>query len=573
MQTNSALLTLDQLLQGTNVTAAKGVPEVIELDLTQTRQLLSLMPETANLEPAAPILAYLYLGLSKRKLNANTLLGVSLEHLESIQDLIPLGLALRFGADPNGSWELPQGRYSIAIVAALLFRSQRVARNVAMTAWALLLASGLKITAPARPEGLGETRTNVEFLANNRVITPDLERLFQDPSLSQLPDSARNYVGILLNRAPMVRSMDEADQLFVVATFADSLYARISIEHSVDALKFFNNDYLAIALQNGAELRYASVNELLIDMRQRVKLQEMALAQVRLEQLLTAVKYGTVIDKYQYAFLLATLSDKAQSVSAAYREPRWKKECRSASPPSRDLERLALGLQIEQGNKTEVCQLLNQYSTADKDKLVAAAKERRANNLISSGNLLSNTAKTCTNSAQLTKDPLELPKLATVSYISAGKLYCIPSELYESVLKTGLSPFTNDQGIHEQLPISIKTEIEQNLAQLKRYHFSPVAVPSFREMLAQLNDPDNIGLDTSTLQEFYDLAAANGLTRDQIATVSVDSMERALATLDLSTPLAPLDSQEHRIMTLAEEAVPVLENDPVAASRFFLALK
>lgn len=564
---NSILLVLDQLLQ-TKEIPNKGVPEVIELTLAQTQELLKT-------EPSPELTAYLYLGLRARKINPDLLLIVSLDNLRVRQDLIPLGLALRFGANPNGTWELNAGRYSIAISSALVLRDHRVVREIGITAWSLLLASGLNLKGPARPAEFGETRSVLQYFSENRLLTPDLEKLFQGFSTEKLPNEARNFIGILLNRKELVLQPNSEDQMLIVATYAESLYDRVSPKHLLDALKYYNNDYLLLALTQGAELRYASINELLIDMRRRVQLRQMSLAQVRLDQLLTAVKYGASLDKYQYAMLLSIMSEKAQLVSAAYREPRWKKECRNSATPSRELARLALGLQIEQGDKTQVCQLLSKYAGSNHEALIQAARERRANNLVSSGDLLtgSSSPRICENRGTLSRDPLELPKIATVSYLSSGKLYCIPSELYESVLKTGQSPFPNATGIHEPLPISIRTEIQNNLSTLKRYKFSPVNVPSFREMLNELDKPDLIEIDTVTLQDFVDFGRAQGLTAEQISNISPNQGLRALEVVGLATPLAELDSQEHRVLTLAQETVPLFQSQPETIPVFFQALR
>lgn len=538
-----AHIPLDRLL------AEKGTNTI--LSPVETRTLVS-----GQLN--AEILTYIYLGLTEKKIDPNELLASTLENFNQKGHLLILALAIRKGADVNAY----PGNIHILILAGRAFRNVNV--DLAVGAYAILIASGSSPNYKARKQPNTDVRTVLGFLSDENVPVSDIIKINDDRLLKSLKSEYRNYIGIVLDRDDLVTPLSNQDEENVIAAFSSSLYPRLKIFRINSAIITYNNGYMEFILKKGAEVSYRHVNEEILQIKKTVSSNMRALTERSTDQLGILIKYGAVLDKYQYAMLLGILKEKAQLVADKYSEPRWKKECNNSAPPSKELKRIAFGLQVDDESKDELCTTLNKYSTTEKGKLIEAARMRQNDRLIKKSDLLSTSTFVCSNRSALSKDPLDLPNIATVSYISKGERYCIPSELYELTLKTGTNPYNS-----EPLPPSILTNISDSLEQLRKYKVLPVDVPNFSNSLLVLGKPDQIGLDEDSLKEFAEIAVSQGVTKKMINSLTPRQGERLLSSIGINTNLVGLDSPEHATMTVIQESLPVIGSNSDRENSFF----
>lgn len=511
--------------------------------------------------------AYIYLGLKDKKINPDTLLGVTLENLETKPHLVIIAFALRAGANSNGYWEVAKGKYHILAVVSARVKEAKVNLDIAAQAYSLLIVSGADLTTNVRPD---DKQSVIVWLKASNIYPTDFDKL--DKNLSTVKPSVRQFLGILLNREDLVGTLTEDEAKAVIEAFADKLYPKVNVTPSSGYIRLgivtYNNGWIESAISRGVIVKYYEVNELILDTRKTVKNNMRLLTDEHIKQLTTMIRDGVAIDRYQYALLLGVLAEKANTLSSAYREPRWRKECRSSSPPTRAFDKLSFGLQID-GNKTEACSLMEKYSTSDPVSLSRAARDRRASKLAQSQDLLSGEVKPqrCTNN--LPRDPLDLPAAATVSYLSKGKLYCIPSELYEVTLSTRVNPYDPT----ENLPISVVNEISQNFDTLRLYKVNPVNVPTFSESLLELKKGDDFTINEDVLAEFAELASRAKVSKPTLNTIDAITGDKMLQTIGIKTPLAELDSANHIIQTVAESSTPVLRENVSRVDTFFAPLR
>lgn len=528
-------LTLDQLLLDED-------EEDEVLTSSETRELVS---GPINAE----IAAYIYLGLKEEKIDPNDLLAATLENFSRKAHLLILAFALRYGADPNG---YPRGIH-VLVLAARALREVNIDLRVAV--YALLIVSGSSPEYKARGPP-SERKTNPDnrtiflFLTEEGIPINDLQKLDNDRQLRSMKLQYRDYLGIILNRPDLVGPLNDTEkEENAIAAYADSFYSKIKTARITSAITTYNNEYLVFLLEHKARVSYRHINEVILQIRKTVNLDMRVLTEQSSNQLSLMIQNGATIDKYQYAMLMATLKEKANLISQEYAEPRWKKECRNAGPPSKELKRLAFGLGIDESNKEKLCQTLNKYSQENIDSI------RRS-------------TPACTNRPELSKDPSDLPSVAIVSYVNKGKRYCIPSDLYELSLKTKLDPFSS-----EPLPASVITQIRDNLEILRKRGISPVNVPTLSSSLTLLDKADKIKIDEESLSDFAELAIANGISKRNLNSLTPKMGEELLKRNRIQTNLVDLDSPEHATMTVIEEMLPTLENNPAQIKPFFAEMR
>ncbi len=503
----------------------------------------------------AEIAAYIYLGLQEGKIDPNDLLAATLESFSRKGHLLILALAIRNSADPNGY----PGGIHVLVLAARALRETNIDLKVAV--YALLIVSGSSPDYKAREQPNPDKRTVLTFLSEEDIPINDIQKLNNDHQLKSMKLQYRDYLGIVLDRPDLVGPLTDVEkEENVIAAFASLLYHKIKAARVSSAIKTYNNEYLSFLLDKRARISYRHVNEVILQIRKTVDQDERALTERSSGQLAMMIKYGVGVDKYQYAMLMSVLKEKANLMIQEYSEPRWKKECRNSAPPSKELKRLAFGLNIKEERKEQICETLKKYEGEDEKSL-------RSRSSFSSS-LREDKRDHCANRSELSKDPDDLPSVATVSYISRGQSYCIPSDLYELSIKTKVDPFSSDP-----LPASVIAQMKDKLNVLRKYKILPVDVPTFSSSLALLDKPDEIKLDEDALNDFAELAIANGISKRSINSLTPKMGEELLKTIKIQTNLTDLDSPEHATMTVIEESLPVIEDNPNQIKAFFRELK
>jgi hypothetical protein len=527
------------------------------------------LPETYTLkqtidfirkQPSVELTVYLIVRLESKQINPDILLNAVIDIFSDNIDLFYLSLAIRFGANVNKFVETNRGKFHPLAALGLNSKNKKINQDFIAQGIAILIVSGSKIDSKASflPE---DSRTVINFYKDNNLDTEDLVFVSEDLKLEKMDPEIAQNIAILLNREDLITLdrnnliIDKDNNILVIESFSNKLYKYIDFINNISfAIEIYNSGYIEHMVKNGVPVTYLQVNEILLKLKQDKKKGNNILTQIGLHEIGIIVKYGARIDKYQDIMLLSIVGDKINKIRELYKEPRWIKECRNTGPPSVELKRIAIGLKIEDTNdienKAEICKLIKEYST-------------KANNPTFGKDQVS-----CANSGSLDSNPKEYPALGIVKYSSKGKTYCLPAELYDTILSTEINPFNN-----EPIPENILDKIKDNRDELLRLNINHISVPKFSETLAKLKQPDKIVLDKEALNDFRELARLYKINVNTINNLDPEKSEALLNFLGINANLQDLNSKDHATMTLIEESLPLISNNDKLAAEFFARLK
>ena len=530
-------------------------------------------------QPSPDLTIYLILRLESKQIDPNILLNAVIEIFAETIDLFYLALSIRFGADVNRYVETKQfsraksqgdshGKYHPLVALGINSLERQIDTELFGLAVAILVVSGSDINLPASP--YRNTRSSriqeniVNFYRNNGIPTDDLIHVSQDLKLEKMDSDVAQTIAILLNREDLLEqdNLTDENMVSIVESFSKNLYKYVGLDYTSTsrlvslAIKIRNAGYLEYAVKEGQEISYIQINELLLMLKKDTNKGDDILAQVDFHELSSLVKYGAKIDKYQMVMLISIVGSKATIIQDLYKEPRWKKECKSKGLPSPELQLIAIGLDLDPNKSKEIlCKSIADYSQGLKRS--------------------TNVPPTCENLKFLDTNPSEYPSFAIVSYVSKDMTYCFPAELYDTLLDTQINPFNK-----EPIPIAVLEKMKTNRNILDELGIDPMNVPKFSETLSKLKNPDKIMIDKRAISEFeellrlYKVAPESSRSGSQgdlwaLKNLSPQKAENLLKSLGVEANLRDLNSPDHIRMTLIKESLPIISSDERTAAKFF----
>lgn len=559
-------------------------------------------------EKTSPELVILLLGaLNKEILDPDMLLIQSIRSARIEDDLILVGLALRFGADANIYVDSDRGTIHI-LAYAYDSVNDKVDKSVMDIMIAILLTSGSSFVMKVfDTNNVGQLMPSNQDLFNKNVVGVSviqwLNTNYSDniigeiaPSYNsktsstsstsslQISNSLRNKVGIYLDKPELIvrdeLPVTELHQIIKSHAVNVFILAIIGVPSNIlvkqnllrsSVVNYNITSYRAI-LDKGIKPDYAFINDLMTRLN-KIKTASFTVGFIQIDAMLIEnVKNGVEIDSNQLSYLSSIDSGSSERLEKTYATPHWKKVCNvNSGKPDDELKLLALSLNIPDvsSDKCEICNYITDLSKNDPQQLKEAAIRRQelkvsaatlgASDYIES---IDQPLKICRNRKILTKDPYDFNDVQLAYYVDSKDVnWCYTSDMYDNLLAGKKNPTTG-----EQLPDNFIGQLKNKQRTLTSLGIETVNTTTFSEGVDKLTRQDKISdrVTNRELEIFKSTAQINGINSLRFKNMSQQQLQSILTQYGRSVNLIPL-TQEHAYVTFARVSNNIIANNPQLA--------
>lgn len=544
-------------------------------------------------EPTAELVVLWREGFLRKTLDPDLALIQSIRAARNQKYLLLIALALRAGGNPNIYVAAPRyGNMHLLAYNYVTHRNLPDPELVELITSLLLLCGARPAMLALDPLG-GRIEGSIDptRMAGADVVTwlqdqgyeTMLSTVEEDISTALRPEILI-YLQILLNRD--IGPVTLTQMTDIIPSFAHLLYPKFTVPLTewpftgLDyglvelAVKALNPGALAYLLDQGATTSYVLMNTVLRQYRRHTQYGLTLVAAADATMLLELIRRGALLDKEQFALLSMTGGEIVAKVQEEYDLPYWRKACKNPkSPVSGRLRRLAFNLNLDPTlQKTSVCEALRELSGADPAQITAAATARQQQRVSSELSLISEYVNsqpplfTCRNRSLLEKDPFAYGDVELAVYRDSQEVvWCYTSDMFTNLLASGKNPYNL-----QPLPETFKTQLDLQLATLKRLNIDYMDPQPIDQALAELNRKDeisNVGTER-IVKSILTQAEINGVAPETLQSQSPENLEAALAGVGLYVPLKDLTST-HTLATFAQAAQSYLKRHPDQAARLF----
>lgn len=558
--------------------------------------------------PIQELALYLEVALQREVLDPTNLLIHAIAKAVTQENLIPIAMALRYGANANTYVNVPGlGTMHVIPYVYRTLTSNNVTMNqggtpdvpILNSVVIMLIASGSKPVMPAFDSGAGRVRqrnpddeglSSLEWLQTNGydTIIPRIQNDFTavDPNFL-------TRLGIYLNRIDLILEPLQPEHLtLILKNRINPLFERYLQENPTRvvnglelAIDYLNAFVFERFLERGHQPSYLLMNNLLSRIRQYRSINDRLSARQLEEMLREAVRRGTPIDRDQFLLLSGIDRSFAEAIQREYQQPYWRKVCRSRSPDSTKpigdrLQRIsvAFGLDPTQ-SKVEICNALDRLAEADPERLLQAAIRRQqgrvSTDLANLNEYIGGTAPVlvCRNQAVTDTNPYEYNDLDLAYYRdTSNAVWCFTRDTFQNLLETKTNPYTL-----QALPESFQFQLQNRLDFARRLGLDSTnqSLIPFSQAIELLRQPDTIERTTEESTRYVETlvqtATIYGLSPEQVRNLTRTQMERLLQLLGINTLISTL-APSHAMVTFARLVQDRLREQPDLASLFFTNL-
>ena len=513
------------------------------------------------------LILYLIKGLNEEKINPHTLLVQSIANSQTKDDLISVGLGLRYGADPNMYVCYPTvGDIHILgyVYLALAEKDLGLLNGTVI----MLMAMGADPSLPAfrsedkcvdeysllQPDG----KCVIDWICDQGydTIIPQLKSGFDS-----VEEIFMNTLATYLDNPDLLRSeplLDEALKAHSIKIIQQADFD--SKEGLVGSVIYLNLSAYEIFTDRGFLPSYSTINDLILGYNNYIMLEDYVSAKQLKGMLLYSVSRGSILDTYQTNLINPKLMDEIMEV---YCVPYWKKACNLLVGKSPDkLKQLAYQLNLNpESDKSILCNKIKKLSMSDPVMLKFSVAKRNLTRIISEVSYINEFGQCsdcefpsiklppihCNNRSLITDNMFDFPDPELAYYRDDhDKLWCFTSNLYNKMVETGINPYTK-----EKFPPSFLNSVKTKIELIQNYRDMDCLPVPVSETIDQLSLPDEIN---NNLTNFYidkmeKQLIKRGLNKDLIELIEITKLEDILLdSFNLSVNLEPLD-KTHRIVT------------------------
>jgi len=280
---------------------------------------------------------YLIAALSKKKISANDVMVNVIPSIERMDNILIIALALRYGANPDIYIldESQQENHLLVYIYSIL-SSKNIDRIIIEYIVCLILVHNPDLNSIASDNS---EQTVIEWLrqygydkltiANNESI----ENVIDNYQL--LPETILSKIAVYLDRTDLLYSQVEIKMLFEChsSNILREKINTVNISHFLGSLSLaIESIYLTgfeILLQYGLMPDYSLINYLLLRLEFFIQYDQIIPYIQTEEMLITAIKFGYLIDMYQYNMLIHINPKTSEKAEKAFSYPIWRRKIES----------------------------------------------------------------------------------------------------------------------------------------------------------------------------------------------------------------------------------------------------
>ncbi len=526
--------------------------------------------------------------LNKDKLDVNNTLIQAINDAKNREDLIPIALALRAGADPNLYVKTP-GMGNIHILGFTYFKlsqqnligctpttNNSLVNSIVM----MLVATGTNPNLPVfKSEDCYvklESRNVITWLCDSGYETI-LNNI--DPNLSNARPESVSLVGTFLDCKDLVKINPKLSD--IIASHAHSVLDKyITLTESEEGLKlsirYLNLTSFEAFIKMGSTVEYWNINNMLIKMKEYKKLGDLTSLSTIFNMLLYSISHGSVMDLHQLKMIEQIDPELVCIVVKKYSEPRWRKTCKICKGDvNTEMKLMAYHLNLNpEYNKKYICQEISKITCANTCSFKRAAiirQEKRISNTLSDIiNFINHTSpQIILRNKSLIVNVYDYVDMDLVFYKDhEGASWAFTRDKFTDLIDTRKNPYTQCQ-----LPIEVLDEMEKK----REYHILlglDCKLTTVSQAVDELVSADEIN-DITTQKitnRFYKMANNQGVSKEYISNLTLESLENSLKDINIVTDITSLN-KEYALDTFAVSAETVLRKNKYMVSDFFSGLR
>lgn len=498
-----------------------------------------------------------YRGLMSGSISPENSLIAILNTVSSADDIILVGLALRFKANPNLYIKLDDNNIHILAYVQTMFNDNPVFIKMRRTIIELLLLKGSLVSKPCYDVLAGRGSS----LTNKTVKEYIHQQGFPDEVFADVTGSTKNHA-ILLDEVDLLNeSLVARDVDFIVKCYASNVWATYPGSNTlydppgmIVAVQRYNNEAFLSICRRGSIPSYILMTTILQSLSSSVLSNHLIITDEIMEILINAVDNGAEVDNSQYSIIeTMNRSDLRETFDKHYNQPYYKKICssnRTMDAPV-TLRKLYYSLgQDESASKQTICSNLEALDAMTKEEaeetlLKVNSKEMDKVSLTSELRGTSNST--------LNKKVLDKPPDHVVSYRDSNdSIQAYTYETYDDILSSGVDNITE-----RKLSDRIRTEMLQ-----KRNHITKVGRELFMEprdmrsisiteSLQSLKNSDEPQSYDNVLYYFISILEDNGISKSGWNSLKKEQLRGALRTvgIEMTHEVSSVDLQRNIVAT------------------------
>jgi len=577
--------------------------------LGQRTEPLSVM-EIRNLfsYPTTPeSILYLITALDRNKIDPNSSLIHAIDNANKKEDLVPVALSLRYGADPNLYVNYPNvGDIHILGFVYLVLKNKTLPLLNSIVIMLMAMGSDPnRLIFDAKGGVIRDEYSLVEPLRGQSVIDW-LEEQGYSTIIPQIEGQKYDMVekgfmttlAVLLDNPELIPKGSEPKLDEIISAHSVEVFNKLvpkSEQNGIElSRKYLNIDAYEKYVDLGASLNYFDINEMILLVKKYKELGDIISMNQVGAMLLYSVSKGLVLDSYQIDLIKSVDNAFYTKINTTYSQPYWTKICPSttnSNSNNNDHNNSNSNIGIVDDKLKNLAYRLNLYPEAPKDtlcyqiKLIAQADPELVKksaitrqqvriksdvayiNQFDNGDEIPNI--TCNNRSVLSNNLYDFPDVDIAYYRDyQDALWCFTSNNFLKITETETNPYTN-----EPFPQFFLEDVKRKIYFISKYRSldeDPTPISVTIDELSMTDEPNNI-YTSMKAKEFDEMLAEHNLTQWNIDKLSIDDMKNILNVYFGKSIDLELLTREHAERTFIIIAYDNLKsnNDIDLSDRFF----
>ena len=530
----------------------------------------------------------LFKGLNSNKLDADNTLIQAINDAKNREDLIPIALSLRAGANPNVYVQAP----SIGNIHILAFTYFKLTQpnligcdptknyNLVNSIVMILVATG---SNPNHP--VFKSADCYEKIESRNVITWLCESGYEtiletiDPTLCDVKPESISLIGTFLDCLDLVKINPKLSD--IISSHAHTVLDKyITLAEGNNGLnlsiRYLNETSFKAFIGMGVTVQYWMVNNMLIKMKEYKKLKDLSSLSTLFDMLLYAISHGTIMDLHQLKMVEQIDPQLVCVVMEKYKEPYWRKTCKICKGKiSTEMKLMAYHLNLNpEYNKKYICTEISKIAASNicdfKNAALSRQEKRISDTLSNIRNFINHDSpQIILRNRSLIVNVYDYVDMDLVFYKDENNAsWAFTRDKFTDILESRKNPYTE-----ETLPIEVLDEMEKK----REYHILlglDCKLTSVSEAVDRLVSPDKISNERTekAKKRFYNMASREGVSQDYISSLTLESLENSLRNIGVVTELKSLNKM-FALDTFAVSAETVLRENKYMVSDFFSNLR
>lgn len=533
---------------------------------------------------------YIITALNRKKIDPNTTLVQGIANATKKQDLVPIALALRYGADPNLYVNAPNvGDIHILGYTYLALSKKDLALLNSVIIMLVAMGSDQnRLIFDVKGGVIRDEYSLVEPIEGQSVIEW-LEDQGYDTIIPQI--KGQNYESVdpgfmtmlatFMDRVDLVPEGNTPNLDEIVGAHSVEVF-KVHVEtYNPEAGLRVSRDYLNLTTYEsftdlGAMLNYGEINDLVLSVGKYKELGDyISMGQIR-EMLIYSISRGAVLDEFQMALIQETDNRLYEMVKDAYEQPYWIKACATSKGLADDKLKLLsyrLNLYPEAPKNTLCCQI-KMITQADPELVKISAVKRQETRIrsdVSYINQFDDGCKPppiqCSNRSLLSDNLYDFPDADIAYYRDCqNSLWCFTSNNFIKMSEKKVNPYTT-----EEFPPYFLGEVERKIEFISTYRpieDMPAPISETIDSLSQPDQPNNT-LTERHVKGFEEMLASRNIVNWNMENLTSEDLEIIINdNFNINLNLTDL-TMEHAEKTFSVVSYEELRLKPDSADKFF----